>query len=40
MDLGLFLAILNGLAWTIVYIDGLRIGIKTKAMPCPSGYWD
>jgi hypothetical protein len=35
MSLGLFLVLLSGLAWMIVYIDSIRIGFKdqTYAMP-------
>lgn len=35
MDIRLILTLISGLAWTIVYIDGLRIGIKDKSYAMP-----
>jgi hypothetical protein len=35
MSIGLFLTLLSGIAWTIVYIDGLRIGLKDKSFAMP-----
>ena len=34
-----FLIIVSGLAWTIVYIDSIRIGIKDKTFAMPTGDW-
>lgn len=35
MEIGLFLTLLSGVAWTLVYIDGLRIGLKDKSYAMP-----
>lgn len=35
MSINLFLTVLSGVAWTIVYIDGLRVGIKDKSFAMP-----
>jgi len=35
MDIKLYLTLLSGLCWTIVYIDGIRIGIKDKSYALP-----
>ena len=35
MTLSFFLTLLSGVAWTIVYIDGLRIGLKDKSYAMP-----
>ncbi|MBN2043780.1 MAG: hypothetical protein JW757_02070 [Anaerolineales bacterium] len=35
MTTGFLLTLLSGLAWTIVYIDGIRIGIKDKSFAMP-----
>ncbi len=37
MDMANFLIIASGLAWTIVYIDSIRIGIKDKTFAMP--FW-
>jgi hypothetical protein len=37
MNIHLFLTALSGLCWTIVYIDGIRIGIKDKSYAIP--FW-
>jgi hypothetical protein len=37
MDSHLLLTILSGLCWTVVYIDGIRIGIKDKSYAIP--FW-
>jgi len=35
MSFKLFLAVLSGILWTIVYIDSIRIGIKDKSYAMP-----
>ena len=35
MDIGLVLAVVSGIFWTIVYVDGIRIGIKDKSFAMP-----
>ena len=35
MDIRLFLTLLSGLCWTIVYIDSIRVGIKDKSYAMP-----
>ena len=37
MNFGLLLVLFSGLAWTIVYIDSIRIGIKQKTFAMP--FW-
>ncbi len=35
MNISLFLPLLSGIMWTIVYIDSIRIGIKDKSFAMP-----
>lgn len=37
MDMHLFLTVLSGLCWTMVYIDGIRVGIKDQSYAIP--FW-
>lgn len=37
MDIEQFLMLLSGIAWSIVYIDGIRIGFKDKSYAMP--FW-
>ena len=35
MSISFFLTILSGISWTIVYIDGLRLGLRDKSYAMP-----
>jgi hypothetical protein len=37
MDMHLFLTVLSGLCWTVVYVDGIRLGIKDQSYAIP--FW-
>lgn len=37
MDLHLFLTLLSGLCWTLVYVDGIRVGIRDRSYAIP--FW-
>jgi hypothetical protein len=37
MDIHLFLTVLSGLCWTVVYLDGIRVGIRDQSYAIP--YW-
>jgi len=35
MSMGMTLSILSGVFWTIVYIDGIRVGMRDKSYAMP-----
>jgi len=37
MDLQLFLTLLSGISWTLVYIDGIRVGLRDQSYAIP--FW-
>ena len=37
MDLQLFLTLLSGICWTLVYLDGIRVGLRDHSYAIP--FW-